>query len=337
MNEGTKYENLVPTYERPLSALEIRQQVNLIQEVLRDVMVAGTHYGFPPGTEPKTEEEKKLKKPSLLKPGAELLCVVFRLAPRFTVERTRLPAGHLEVVSNCDLTYIPNGRFVGHAMGSATTEESKHAYRWAGRECPGCGVEAIIKGRREFGGGWLCFARKGGCGTKFDDGDPRIEGQEVGRIANPDLADQYGTVLKMANKRAQVAVVLNATAASDMFAQDLEDLSPEADGVEGDPNRQQRPEPGVEHPRRKSHDSAGAGGAHPTGASSSGAGASAGHFKPLLPQMKTMAEARLKKAGLTKLDLKAHFNKDLDATDEKGFAFGDWEAIERWISENSKS
>lgn len=232
MNDAVKVENLLPTYERAITALEIRGQVNLIQEVLTGVMKPGVHYGFPPGTEPKTEEEKKTKKPSLYKPGAELLCTVFRFDPQYEAVRTR-HGNHLEVVSTCTLYYIPNGRRIGSGMGSATTEESKHAYRWASRVCPQCNAAAIIKGREEYGGGWLCFGRKGGCGAKFTDGDSAIEGQEAGRVANPDLADQHNTVLKIGNKRALVAAVLTATAASDMFHQDLEDIGPEAEFHDG--------------------------------------------------------------------------------------------------------
>ena len=47
----------------------------------------------------------------------------------------------------------------------------------------------MIKGKEEFGGGWLCWRKKNGCGAKFPDGDQRIEGQEVGEIENPDLPD----------------------------------------------------------------------------------------------------------------------------------------------------
>ena len=40
---------------------------------------------------------------------------------------------------------------------------------------------------------------------------------------NPDIADVYNTVLKMAKKRAMVDAVLTITAASDIFTQDLEE------------------------------------------------------------------------------------------------------------------
>jgi len=40
---------------------------------------------------------------------------------------------------------------------------------------------------------------------------------------NPDIADTYNTVLKMGKKRAHVDAVLTATAASDIFTQDIEE------------------------------------------------------------------------------------------------------------------
>ena len=44
------------------------------------------------------------------------------------------------------------------------------------------------------------------------------------RVENPDIADVYNTVLKMAKKRALVDAVKSTTAASDIFTQDVEDL-----------------------------------------------------------------------------------------------------------------
>jgi hypothetical protein len=41
---------------------------------------------------------------------------------------------------------------------------------------------------------------------------------------NPDIADTYNTVLKMAKKRAHVDAMITATAASDIFTQDVEDI-----------------------------------------------------------------------------------------------------------------
>ena len=61
----------------------------------------------------------------------------------------------------------------------------------------------------------------GSCSTMEGKYRYRKRGDE--RIENPDLADQYNTVLKMAKKRALVDATLTATAASDIFTQDIEE------------------------------------------------------------------------------------------------------------------
>ena len=43
--------------------------------------------------------------------------------------------------------------------------------------CPECGEKAIIKSKEEYGGGWYCFPKIGGCGKKFGKDEPRITGQ----------------------------------------------------------------------------------------------------------------------------------------------------------------
>ena len=114
-------------------------------------------------------------------------------------------------------------------MGSCSTRESKYAYRTAKRRCPTCAAETIQKsqyppkGHKNALPGWYCYAKVGGCGREFLLDDPAIVTQVLGRVDNPDKADQFNTILKMANKRSLVAAVLNVTAASDIFTQDLED------------------------------------------------------------------------------------------------------------------
>lgn len=198
-----------------MSIVDIKAQVNLIQHVMREVMQKDQHYGVIPGTG---------TKPTLLKAGAEKLCLTFRLDPQYEVEQTT-QGNHLTILSKCTLHHIPTGQRFGSGMGSCSTKESKYAYRKGSRKCPECGAEAIIKGREEYGGGWVCFKKKGGCGEKYADGDKTIESQSEERVPNEDVADQYNTVLKMANKRSLVAAVLNATAASDIFTQDIEDMT----------------------------------------------------------------------------------------------------------------
>jgi len=200
----------------PLSAQEIKAQVQLIQEVMQAVMQEGFHYGVIPGTE----------KPTLLKPGAEKLTTTFRLAPLLNVETREIGTVHREYEVRCTLVHIPTGRVYGEGVGSCSTLESRYRYRNAERICPNCGRPTIIKGRAEYGGGWLCFQKKGGCGAKFTDQDPALTSQSTGRVENPDIADIYNTVLKMAKKRALIDATLTVTAASDIFTQDLEDYIP---------------------------------------------------------------------------------------------------------------
>jgi hypothetical protein len=39
-----------------------------------------------------------------------------------------------------------------------------------GNACPKCGkVKPVIKGKAEYGGGWVCFKKKGGCGATWHD------------------------------------------------------------------------------------------------------------------------------------------------------------------------
>ena len=101
--------------------------------------------------------------------------------------------------------------------------ESKYRYRFAEILCPSCGKATIRKSRADKGGGWYCWAKIGGCGKTFQAGDAEIEGQERGKIDNPDIADLYNTVKKMAAKRAKCAAVITCTGTSDMFTQDIED------------------------------------------------------------------------------------------------------------------
>jgi len=202
--------------EHAMTPERIRSQVNLIQEVMRGVMKEGEHYGVIPGCG---------NKPSLLKSGAEKLSTTFRLAPSYNIEKTDLPNGHREYEVICTLTHINSGVEVGQGVGSCTTMESKYRYRKGEQKCPKCGKEAIIKGKKEYGGGWLCYQKKGGCGAKFQDGDPAIENQNMGRIEHDNPADYFNTVFKMAKKRAYVDAVITSTAASDFFTQDIEDMA----------------------------------------------------------------------------------------------------------------
>lgn len=200
-----------------MTIADVQNQVQLIQQVMTSVMKDGEHYGTIPGCG---------NKKSLLKSGAEKLSVTFRLAPEYVINKTELPGGHREYEIICKMIHIPTGAVIGHGVGSCSTMESKYRWRTGAKKCPKCGAEAIIKGKKEYGGGWVCLAGKGGCNAKYKDGDKEIESQAA-KTENPDIADTYNTVLKMAKKRAQVDATLTCTGASDIFEQDLDEFSTE--------------------------------------------------------------------------------------------------------------
>ncbi len=196
-----------------LAVADIRRTNDLVQQVLKELMVPDHHYGVIPGTEARPGE--KPRPPVLLKPGAEKLCMAFRLAPQFQVQTISLQDGHREERVTCTLTHIPTGAVVATALGSCSTMESKYRYRNAKPKCPRCGVEAVQKSKKEPG--WYCWKKIGGCGATFGPNDKAISGQKPGKAENADIADQWNTVLKMAMKRSHVAATLIATGASDMF------------------------------------------------------------------------------------------------------------------------
>jgi len=170
-------------------------------------------------------------KPALRKSGAEILLIAFGLVAHMRPPIFKMLSGdHREVIIETEIRNGNSGALHAVGVGSASTMESKYRWRNSERLCPACGQPAIIKGKAEYGGGWLCFAKRGGCNAKFKDGDQAIEGQQVGREENPDIADMWNTVLKMAAKRSAVDGAIKATASSGMFTQDIDDIPPDQSG-----------------------------------------------------------------------------------------------------------
>lgn len=221
---------------QPVMTIEtaIARRDNIVQFVKR-IMVQDQDFGVIPGTN---------SKPVLLKPGAEKLCNFFGLEPAFTpiTEDADWTGEHHNgepfyyIRYRCTLTR--NGVVMGVGEGSCNSWESKYRYRESKRVCPACGKDAIIKGREEYGGGWLCFAKRGGCGAKYGDKDKAIVDQPTGRVPNPDVADQVNTIQKMAQKRALVPATLLATSGSEFFTQDLEDAPEPPDAQRNTPAQQ---------------------------------------------------------------------------------------------------
>jgi hypothetical protein len=97
------------------------------------------------------------------------------------------------------------GNLMGVGVGEASSNEEK--YKWRKPVCNEEYDETPEDRRREK---W--FHGK--------DGKPNYKAKQI--RTNP--SDVANTILKMAKKRAQIDMTLTATAASDVFDQDLEDL-----------------------------------------------------------------------------------------------------------------
>ena len=202
------------------SAMTVQQvlgQVALIQQIMGTAMKDGEHFGRIPGCG---------DKPTLLKPGAEKLCLTFRLAPTYDVDERNLDRSHREYRVQCTLSSILTGSFLGQGVGTCSTMEGKYRFRPGAAEPTDKPVpraywdvrgEDPAKAQELIGGKGYTVKKVDGKGWMIAKGGEKVEHD------NP--ADNYNTVLKMAKKRALVDAVLTATAASDIFTQDLEDIS----------------------------------------------------------------------------------------------------------------
>lgn len=204
---------LILQEQKPLTADEVRNQVNVIQHVMRQVMQKDVHYGVIPGC----------KQPSLFKPGAEKIMATFRLAA--DPEVTDLSTDDMIRYQVKVRLTSPSGTFVGSGIGECSSGEDK--YKWRSAVCKEEFEETPPDRRREK---WKKYGNK-----------PAFKQQQV-RTEPADLAN---TILKMAKKRAQVDAVITATAASDCFTQDVEDLPEEYidDGYDQTPPRNDAPPP----------------------------------------------------------------------------------------------
>lgn len=201
----------------PLTAVQIRAQVNLIQEVMQAVMKDGHHYGQIPGAG---------NKPVLFKAGAEKLLFTFRLSADPEIEDLSTGDG-IRYRVRCKV-YDRTGAYLGAGVGECSSDEEK--YRWRAAVCKEEYDETPEDRRR------MKYAKR------RDGGTYRIA--QV-RTTPADLAN---TILKMAKKRAQIDAALTVTAASDIFAQDLEDLPEElreavAENAANKENGKAAPEP----------------------------------------------------------------------------------------------
>ena len=240
-----------------LTAKEVKAQVNLIQEVMAAVMKKDVHYGIIPGC----------KQPSLYKAGAEKILATFRLSVEPIVEDL---STHDEIKYRVTARGVHQGTgiFVGAGIGECSSNEDK--YKWRG-VVSDAEWNAMPEDRKRI---------------KYCKPTDWNKAGEIRQIrTNP--ADLANTVLKMAKKRAQVDLTLTATAASDCFTQDLEDIPDEYDNIKGP---------------------AAASGKPSTAAPQKKAEAATTDGEKITEGQKKLIHVKLKAAGVTESDFKAYMS-----------------------------
>jgi outer membrane biosynthesis protein TonB len=245
--EETEKNQSLARYQHPAEDLALtpvfdlktaNERLDKLKEFVKSYLVEGEDYGTIPGT----------PKPTLYKPGADKLCDIYGLADTYKVtSRTEDWSKNLfDYEVECTLTSKRTGHLVSTGLASCSSFESKYHWRDQKRACPKCGKATIIKGRDDYGGGWICWKKEGksdGCGAKFSENDTTITGQAVGRVENENIPDIKNTILKMSVKRSKVAAVLSASRSSGLFSQDLDDIVTVEDHEEKAAPPAAKPEP----------------------------------------------------------------------------------------------
>jgi hypothetical protein len=185
--------------ERGLTVAQVKTSINLIQQVMQETMKKDAHYGTIPGCG---------SKPTLFKAGAEKIMAAFHLVCSPVVDDLSALPDLIRYQVRAEIR-AADGRLVGVGIGECSSDEEK--YRW--RKAIGGEWEDTPEDRRR---------------EKWKNGKRGAYKESQVRTNPADLAN---TILKMAKKRALIDGVLTATAASDCFTQDIEELPDEYIGV----------------------------------------------------------------------------------------------------------
>jgi len=186
--------NELQTVNQTRTVGDIKSHVNVIKQILDDVMIKDTHYGVIPGCG---------TKPALLKAGAEKILATFMLAAEFVIDDLSTEDNKFYRVE-ARLTHQGTKTFMGSGIGECSSLESKYAWRVAVCEEEYEATPANLR-RVHFKKGWQ--------------GKPAEKVNQV----RQDMYSLSNTILKMAKKRSLIDAVMNVTACSDIFVQDLDE------------------------------------------------------------------------------------------------------------------
>lgn len=217
--------DLIKPSQTDLIGRSVQETVNIIEEMkilLKRVMIEDVHYM-------ELEGKKILKKA-----GADLICMKLGIYPQYEVDVMPHESMHREYNVRCVLFYIPHNTsqpvIVGQGEGLCTTYESKFRYRYENVNTrvpvPGQYWEAKKQDDKKK----MQLLMNGGFPKKTSEGwfiHKRGEKSE-----NPDIADVWNTVKKIACKRAYMMAVQTLSACDDLFNSKDDDDEPKPNNNE---------------------------------------------------------------------------------------------------------
>ncbi|WFA10365.1 hypothetical protein [Tissierella sp. Yu-01] len=166
-------------------------KITQVQAAVQKELKQGHDYDTIPGT----------SKPTLLKPGAEKLLMMFGLTSEyeFLDKIEDYDKGIFAYTMKCILS--KNGQKITEGVGSCNSKENKYRWRWTKEEDLPAGVDKeSLKSKTN---NW---------------------GKTEYQMENDEIYSQANTILKMAKKRAQVDATLTVASLSEVFTQDMEDM-----------------------------------------------------------------------------------------------------------------
>jgi len=211
-NDGALVDmNSMGSGEMAARLADMETKLDLVQKFFKRVMVKDTDYGIIPGTD----------KPSLLKPGAEKLLALYNFSSivKEKNEVRDLKNGYYQAQLVIQIVHRGTGIAIAEGVGEASSFESKYRYRWSFESDVPDGID-----------------KKTLLSKTFESKRTNKEYKKY-RLENPDLIDQWNTVLKMAKKRALVDATLSATGTSGIFTQSEDDMEA---WIEGETNEKEK-------------------------------------------------------------------------------------------------
>lgn len=118
--------SVVIVEEDLLDVTNVIAQHERIKQAMGEVMIEGHHYGM---VYDEKTNKPAFKKPMLLKPGAEMLCKLFRFRPHYEEVGSVHKGDLIGYRVRCTLTHFPTGYEVAEGMASCNSREKRY-HRW---------------------------------------------------------------------------------------------------------------------------------------------------------------------------------------------------------------